>query len=97
MSNQITVFASPPYRYEIKSVRVDVCTFKDAHTTNEFGIDNGPYCYSWHRMCGKKGIRFVLKGPRGGEKARVYFSPSQAQELVSVVMEMMGDTNDQAK
>ena len=95
MSNQITVFASPPYRYEIKSVRVDVCTFKDAHTAHEFGIENGPYCHSWHHMCGKKGVRLVLYGPRGGEKARMYFSPLQAQELSSVLMEMVSQTNQE--
>jgi hypothetical protein len=97
MPNQITVFASPPFKHDIKSVRVDVCTFKNARTTKEFGIENGPYCYSWHHMCGKKGIRFVFKGPRGGEKARVYLSPSQAQEFASVLMEMVGEANDQAK
>jgi len=94
MSNPITVFASPPYSHDIKSVRVDVCTFKNAHTTQQFGVENGPYCYSWHHMCGKKGVRLVLKGPRGGEKARMYFSPSQAQEFASVLMEVVGQTNE---
>ena len=93
MSNQITIYASPPYHHDIKSVRVDVCTFRAGESGN-YGIENGPYCYSWHPMYGKKGVRLVLKGPRGGEKARVYFSPSQAQEFASALMEMVGQTNE---
>lgn len=94
MSNPILIYASPPHSEDIKAVRVDVCTFKDGNKCTEYGRENGPYCYYWHHMCGKKGIRLVLNGPRGGEKARVYFSPSQAQEFASVLMEMVGQTNE---
>jgi hypothetical protein len=86
--SKIKVFAAEPMPWGVKSVSIDTSVCKPVGS-GLFGIENGPYCaYKGSPWAGRPVLRLVMKGPRGGDKGRVYFSKEQAMELIAALNEM---------